>query len=351
MGSELGGPDGRDGMWTRPVGLLSLAMVAVAALGPLSAVPGAQEITYFEVGTGASGDTYFEVGGLLASAISSPPGGLACEEGGSCGVPGMIAVAQATDGSVANLAAISAGTMDSGLAQADVAYWAYNGGGPYEESGELENLSAIASLYRESVHVVVRRGAGIRRISQLRGKRVSLGPTGSGTRIQAEVILGAFGVDVAELDVSYHAAGPASDLLLKRELDAFFVVGGDPINAISSLAENMRIGLIDLAGETVEKLIGRYPFFTRGVIPPDTYKGVLVTPTLNVSAQWIVSAATDEELVYGITRALWHERTRALLDNGHPDARRITLETSLNGLAMPLHPGAARYYREAGLLK
>ena len=253
--------------------------------------------------------------------------------------------------SLANLEAISQGELHSGLAEADIAYWAYNGGGPYLESGELENLSSIANLYPESVHVVVRRGSGITRISHLKGKRVSVGPEGSGASVHAKAIVEAYGLTLAELKVLHLQPGPASDLLREGGLDAFFIVAGYPVNAITSLAETMRIGLIDMTGEPVERLVIGYPFLTRGLIPAGTYKGVLRTPTLNVGAQWVVAQSVEADLVYDITRALWHENTRHLLDSGHPDGARIRLETALRGLAIPLHPGAERYYREIGMIQ
>ena len=94
----------------------------------------------------------------------------------------------------------------------------------------------------------------------------------------------------------------------------------------------------------------RYQFFARDLIPAGTYEGIGATPTISVGAQWVVGAEVDEELVYGITKALWHENARNLLDNGHAKGQAITLETALDGIGIPLHPGAERFYREAGLL-
>ena len=141
----------------------------------------AQEMTFFRIGTGSTGGTYFPIGGLIANAISNPPGARPCDRGGSCGPMGLIAVAQSTDGSIANVEAIRAGRLESGLAQADIAYWAYKGLRVFKGKGkQVEKLRAIANLYPEAVHVVVRRDAKIAKIADLRGKRVSLGPRDSG---------------------------------------------------------------------------------------------------------------------------------------------------------------------------
>ena len=145
-----------------------LAGVAVAAL---VALPGAevraQKITFFRVGTGSTGGTYFPIGGLIANAISNPPGSRPCNRGGSCGVPGLIAVAQSTQGSVDNVARIKAGSLESGLVQADIAYWAFNGAGIYKPKDAVKSLRVIASLYPESIHIVVRRNSKITSVGAL----------------------------------------------------------------------------------------------------------------------------------------------------------------------------------------
>ena len=109
--------------------------------------------------------------------------------------------------------------------------------------------------------------------------------------------------------------------------------------------------LIPIDGPQVDRLLENYRFFAKDVIPAGTYDDVPETPTVSVGAQWVVAAEVDEDLVYGITKALWHENARKLLDDGHAKGRAITLETALDGIGIPLHPGAARYYREVGMLK
>jgi TRAP transporter TAXI family solute receptor len=319
---------------------------------------GAQEpeITYLRIGTGATSGTYFPVGGLIANAISNPPGSRPCERGGSCGVPGLIAVAQSTHGSVENVDSIAAGRLESALSQADVAYWAYTGQWIYLGKEPVGSLRAIANLYSESVHVVVRRGAGIWSIADLRGKRVSVGEKDSGTEVDAKVILGAYGLTEADVQAYHLTPGQAADSLRAGEIDAFILVAGAPVPAIADLAAAMAtegeagIDLVSIAGPRAREIREHYPFFTRARIPADVYQEITSTPTLSVGAQWVISAEVDEELVYGMTRALWHKNSRALLDAGHPKGRQIQLETALGGIAIPLHPGAERYYREAGLL-
>ncbi len=292
----------------------------------------ADDIRFFRIGTGPTGASYFPVGGMLATIISNPPGSRPCDVGGSCGVPGLIAVAQTSQGSVDNVEAVGSGQLDSGLCQADVAFWAYSGADLFQSKGPLGNLRAIANLFQESLHVVVRRESGIRSAADLKGKRVSLGEQGSGTLVTARQLLRAFKLSEKQLKPSYLNAGAAAEKMRADQLDAFFQVGGIPVPAIADLANALPIDLL--------------PILQIDVIPAGTYTGTIETMTLGVGAIWIVAAALDADLIYGITRALWHPSTRKLLDE-QPLGRQIRVETATIGLPVPLHPGAERYYAEA----
>lgn len=359
-------PQRRAASRTRLSGVRLALCLALAIIGGGAMA----EENFFRIGTGSTGGTYFPIGGLIAGAISNPAGSQPCDQGGSCGVPGLIAVAQSTTGSLANIAGIADGSLEAGLSQADIAYWAYTGTGVYSgkgrrgkrgrkkrrsakdqpANGRIASLRAIANLYPETVHLVVRAESGINGIAGLKNKRVSLGEQGSGTLVDAKLILGAYGLSLRRVKARYLKLGAAVDAMLAGKLDGFFVVVGAPANAIAELARRIDIRLLRIAGPKAEALIAKDPFFARGRISKDTYKGVPATTTLTVGAQLVVSANVDETLVYGITRALWDKNTLRLLAQGHPMGKRIRLETALTGIAIPLHPGAARYYREIGLL-
>ena len=139
-----------------------LGGLSAGMLGGLPAV--AQDITFFRIGTGGTAGTYFPIGGLVANAISNPPGSRACADGGSCGVPGLVATSVASNGSVANVAAIANGTVQSAFVQSDVAHWAFTGTGIYEGRPKVETLRAIANLFPESFQLVARSGSGIKTI-------------------------------------------------------------------------------------------------------------------------------------------------------------------------------------------
>lgn len=325
-------------------------VVAGGVVAPVRAAAGAEPARFFRIGTASTAGTYFPIGGLLANVISNPPGSRACADGGSCGVPGLIAVAQSTRGSVDNVRQIARGTLDSALVQADVAYWGYRGERMFAEHGPVRSLRVVANLYPEAVHLVVRTATGIFWMKQLVAKRLSLGRPGSGSRVDAEVILDAYGVSRRAIEDVAVPTARAADMMREGELDGFFFVGGAPARAIADLAEDVAVRLIGMNDAEAQVLTQTYPFFSLHSIPAGTYHNVPQTDTLAVGAQWVVDESVPDEVVYGMTRALWHERTAAVLRNGHPKASEIRPETALSGLSLPIHEGAWRYYKEHGFV-
>lgn len=340
--------------------LLQRGFALTAGLGAVGAGIGramgekavaADDMRFFRIGTGSTGGTYYPVGGILAAAISNPPGSHPCEEGGACGVPGLIAVAQTTEGSVDNVLRMQKGALESALCQADVAYWAATGQGSFTEHGAVEGLSVISSLFPELLHLVVRKGTGIRSVQDLEGRRVSIDTEGSGSRVEALLALAAYGMDPRKMEVESFSSSQSAEAIRKGELDAFFMVAGAPVSVIEELADEHLIELLPISGEEAELMTKEYSFLTPDLVLAGTYTNLPATPTLSVGALWLASLAVDADLIYAITATLWNDATRHLLDAGHPRAAQIRLETALKGVAQPpLHPGAERYYRETGLL-
>jgi TRAP transporter TAXI family solute receptor len=326
-----------------------LGGLGAAVLGGLPA--GAQDITFFRIGTGATAGTYFPIGGLIANAISNPPGSRACADGGSCGVQGLVASAVASNGSVANVAAVASGSMQSAFIQSDVAFWGYTGTGIYEGRPKVDTLRAIANLYPESFQLVARKGAGIKTIADLKGKRVSLDEPGSGTLVDARLIFAAYGLTEKDVKAEYLKPQQAADKLKEGTLDAFFNVSGWPQAAISELAATTGIDLVPIDGPEAAKLIKEYSFFGADEIPDSAYKNTTGVKTVSVNAIWVTSSKLPDTLIYAITAALWNPSTRKLLDSGHAKGRSIKLETALDGLGIPLHAGAEKFYKEKGLIK
>ncbi|WP_274628288.1 TAXI family TRAP transporter solute-binding subunit [Arvimicrobium flavum] len=302
----------------------------------------AQSQAFFRIGTGGTAGTYYPIGGLIANAISAT---------GENGVPGLVATAISSNGSVANINAIQSGSAESGFTQSDVAFWAHSGTGLYDGKGKVEDLRLIATLYPETLHVVARADAGIKSIADLKGKRVSIDEPGSGTIVDARIVLAAYGLSEQDITAEYLKPGPSGEKMRDGALDAYFFVGGFPAGAITELAASTSITLVPVSGPEAEKMLGDYKFFSANTVPAETYKGVPETQTISVAAQWVTSAKQPDDLVYNIAKSLWSEGSRKALDAGHAKGKLITRDNAVTSLGIPLHPGAEKFYKEAGVLK
>lgn len=328
----------------------ALALAAPAAR-PAAAAP-AEEARYLRLATGAASGTYYPVGELIARIVSAPPGARACGSGGAaaCGVPGLIVVVQTSKGSVENVAAVEAGEVESGFAQSDVAYGAFSGTGAFAGQPPMTRLRALASLYVESVHLVARAGAGIAGVADLRGRRVSVDVEGSGTLVDAVLILQAFGLSLDAIRPIRAPLGRAIDLMAAGELDALFLVAGFPAAAVAELTRDAGATLVPIAGPEAVALVGRQRFFAPDAIPAGAYPGQAeAVGTIGIAALWLVAAGLEDDLAYSVAGALWQPAAREALRTGHPKGEAIRLEYALRGVAVPVHPGAARYYREHGI--
>lgn len=329
--------------------LLLALLPALLPLRPAASWAAAEEIRFVRIGTGPIGGTYFPVGGLIANVISGPPGSMPCDIGGSCGVPGLIAAAVSTQGSVENVNALTTGRVDLAMSQANIAHDAFTGSGSYAGK-PVDGLRAIANLFPEAVHVVARQDRKIESIGQLKGRRVGLGETDSGTFVTARLVLRAYGLTPGDLKPVYEKLVRSAEKLTSGEIDAFVMVGGQPVAAVAHAAERTPITLLPIRGRDAERIIKAQPFFAVTVIPADVYRGVGATETIGVGAQLLVTAEREADLVYAITRALWDPRNRKVLDSGNPNAQRMHPHSAVEGLSVPLHPGAERYYRESGVI-
>lgn len=330
------------------------AFTLVAGASLLAAVSGvraqASTTRNLMIGAGPVGGTYFPVASLIATAISNPPGGRPCDAGGNCGVPGLIAEAIATQGSVENIKRMAEGTLDAALAQADIAAAALAGDEIFA-GRPVTGLRAAANLFPETVHIVARRDRGFDSIADLRGRSISLGEAGSGTLPLARALLNAYGLGRRDIVAEYISPQAASHKLREGTLDAFIMVAGQPAPLLVGLARQLEIELLPVSSNVSERLRRERPGLVTLTTPAGMYQGVEACDSIAVGSQLVISNSVDEEIVYGSLRALFHPSVRGRLDRGHPAAALITLETALEGLALPLHAGAKRFYKERGILK
>ena len=312
----------------------SFSLLAATLLACTSA---AQAQEFFRIGTGGTAGTYYPVGGMIANAVSQPGK--------------LIVTAQASNGSVANVNGIAGGALESGFSQSDVATWAYNGTMTFEGRPKMSELRLIANLYPESIHLVVKKGSGIKTVADLKGKRVGLDEPGSGTLINARMVLAAYGLKETDIKPEYIKPNQSGDKLKDGALDAFFFTGGSPAGAIAELASSgSGIELIALTGTGAEGLRMANPYFAVDNIPAGTYKDVPATATLAVGAQWVTTSKTDTETVYQITKAMFSADAQKAFQNGHAKGKLVTVKNAVLGAAIPFHPGAEKYYREVGAI-
>jgi len=335
----------------KPLKLLAATALGAVLLAPLAAE--AQAPKFFRIGTGGAGGTYFPIGGIIATGISNPPGSRPCDKGGACGVPGLVAIVQSSDGSVGNINAIASGQMESGLAQSDVTHWAFTGTGLFEGKPKVESLRVIANLFPEHIQVFTRKDAGITSVAGLKGKKVNYGPPASGTLVGARLMFEVLGLkEKVDLQPEFLNPQPAADRIRDGQLDAAFLIAGYPTAALVELSSTAGMNLLPIAGADREKVLKAIPFWFEANVPGGTYKGVdKDTPTVAVGAWWVTNVNQPADLIYEITKATWNKNTRALLDTGHAKGKSIVQENAVKGISVPFHPGAEKYYKEAGLLK
>ncbi|MEO9902364.1 TAXI family TRAP transporter solute-binding subunit [Nisaea sp.] len=324
------------------------AFIAIVGIAGVVAPSYAQDMKFWRIGTGGAGGTYYPIGGLIANAISNPPGSRPCDKGGSCGVPGLVAIAVSTNASVANVNAIDAGQLDAGLAGAQSVTQGYNGEGKFV-GAKKSNIRMIANLYPEDMHLVLPKGTKLGSLKDLAGKKVGVAAAGSGTQVSVRMILKHYDIKADELELNL---GQSTQRLADGQIDAFFYAGGTPFAALIQLGSTKGFELYTFSEAERKEINSIIPYYVESLIPAGTYQNITYdVPTVAVSGQLITGANQPEDLVYEITKALWNKNTRKLLDKGHAKGKQIVLETALKGVLIPVHPGAEKFYKEVGLIK
>ena len=331
--------------------VLSAAFAASLLTG---AAAQAQDMIFWRIGTGSAGGTYFPIGGVIANAISNPPGSRPCDKGGSCGVPGLVAIAQSTNASAHNVTAIEAGQMEAGLTGAATLFQAYHGVGKFEGS-KKGNLRVIANLFPEDMHLVLPKGGKLASLKDLKGKRVGIAQAGSGTQIAVMMILDDQGITRDDIEEAELNNSQSAERIADGQLDAYFYAAGTPVAAMVQLSTTKGMDLYSFSDQEVTAVNKILPYYVPSTIGAGTYEGIdYDVNTVAVQGILVTSNDQPEGLIYNIAEALWNDNSRRLLDNGHAKGKVIRAETALKGIAgleVPLHPGAEKYYKEAGLLK
>lgn len=317
--------------------LLAATMLLVAGV----AVPiGAQPVRLLSLVTGGTAGVYFPLGGAMAEIWNSK-------------VSGVRVAAQSSGASVANVRTIARGDAQLALIQNDIAYYANNGTEVFAEAGSnrpqpVPGVRGVAMLYPETVQIVTLRGKGINTIEDLKGKRVVVGDLGSGTEANARQILSVYDLFYRQMRPDFLSFASGIDQLRDGNVDAVFITAGYPTAAVVDIASSREVVLLPVSNEALAALRVRWPFYTRATIPVDAYPRLRApTPTVAVMAMLVARADLPDDLVYNLTKAMWDGLDR--LKAAHARGKDLDLAKALDGMPVPVHPGAERFYQERGI--
>jgi len=333
-------------------GLLGVAIAAFAFMGAgAQTTPEVGRIS-FQIATGPVGGSYFPVGEALARIISNPPGFGRCEdEVDLCGPVGLIASARSTEGPISNITALRSGRVTSALIQSDVASLAYRGAGPFQSAGAFKDLRVLAKLQRETVHLVVSANSRIKRLADLKGKRVAVDAPTSATNITARSILEAVRLNARNVKLSYQTPVRAAEDLRAGKLDAFFVVGTTPLHLVDELVRAGSAKLLPIDGGAVTAWVKKQPFLTSIEMPAGAYGGAKPLRTVSVAALWVATSKLPDSVAYSLARAIWNPSNTAEIDSLGSVGASIRRDGKLVSSPVPLHAGAAKFYQDAGRLQ
>ncbi len=289
--------------------------------------------TFLTIATGGTAGVYYPLGAAMADIWNK-------------NIKGMNASVQSTGASVANINLLKNKDVDLIFVQNDVAAYAYQGIELFKDQA-FPQLRGLATLYPETIQIVALADRNINSVADLRGKRVAVGAAGSGTEVNARHILAAAGITYDDIKVQYLSFAEASNNLKDGNIDAAFVTAGHPTAAIVDLAAVRKITLVPIGDDLIKSLQQKYPFYTKIVVPAGTYKGVDVdVQTVAVKAMLAVREEMPEDLAYQLLKTMYANLQR--LKEAHARAELILVETAKDGMSIPLHPGAERFFKEMG---
>jgi TRAP transporter TAXI family solute receptor len=316
-----------------------IAAAAAVVLGATAAL--SQQQTFITIGSGSTTGLYYPTAVGIAKIVTESD-------------IGVRANARSTGGSVFNAKAIGDGQMQMGLMQNNIAAYAYQGAGVEAfKDKPIKSLAGIAALYPEVVHVLAREDAKIASPADLKGKKVYVGDVGSGTEQDAINIMAAYGVQIADLQNAVRgSAGNAVNLLRDNRIDAMFYTVGIGSSAIVEAAQTAPIRVVSIGADKITELNKKFAFYTSFTIPKGTYpEQENDATTVTLKAMLAADAKLPEEAVYKFTKTVFGDKLQAFYnDIQNPNLKKyFKVENALDGMPIPLHPGAARFFKEAGV--
>jgi TRAP transporter TAXI family solute receptor len=310
--------------------------VAVAALAALGATSTARAEQFVNVLTGGTSGVYYPLGVALGNVIGKA-------------MPDVKTSVQSTKASVENLNLLQAGRGEIAFTLGDSLSDAWKGNEEVGFKTPLKKLRGVAAIYPNYIQIVARADAGIKTIADLKGKKISVGAPKSGTELNARAILGAAGISYKDFSkVEYLPFGESVELMKNRQLDVTLQSAGLGVASLRDLATSVDIVVVAIPPEIVKKVDD--PAYIAATIPANTYKGQTTdVQTAAVQNFLVTHEGVPTDVVYGMTKALWTNLDQLVA--AHAAAKAIQLKNALNGMPVPLHPGAEKYYKEVGLIK
>ncbi len=320
--------------------IVMAALATAVATGLGAAGAAAQDQQFVSIGTGGVTGVYYPTGGAICRLVNKNRK----EHGIRCSV-------ESTGGSVFNINSIRQGELEFGVAQSDWQFHAFNGSSRFEEQGPFENLRAVFSVHPEPFTVVARADSGITNFEDLKGKRVNIGNAGSGQRGTMEVVMEALGWTTNDFALASELkSAEQSQALCDNKIDAMVFTVGHPSGSIQEATTSCDSVLVNVAGSAIDQLVEENSFYRGATIPGGMYRGNdSDVATFGVGATFVSSADVPDDAVYTIVKAVFEniDTFRGL----HPAFANLDpAQMVRDGLSAPLHPGAERYYKEAGLL-
>ena len=319
--------------------ILAFAMILCTACGDGSTTPaneneaGDLSTISINVGTGGSTGTYYGFCNVISSLLKEKTG--------------ANLMIQSSGASKANILDIDDGIVDMAIVQNDVMDYAYNGTSLFSDVGAIGSFSTLGAAYAEVCQIVAKADSGIKTVADLKGKKVSVGDSGSGVEFNAQQILGAYDITFEDIDKQNLSFQASADALKDGKIDAFFCTAGAPTVAITDLATTTGIVLVEIDAEHLAKLQADYGFYAAYTVPAGTYTGIDAdATTVAVKATFIVSNDLEEETVYQLTKAIYENKD----EYSHEKASEMSLEYAVSSISVPFHPGAERYFKEVGAI-
>ncbi|MEE1075589.1 MAG: TAXI family TRAP transporter solute-binding subunit, partial [Acutalibacteraceae bacterium] len=315
--------------------VLALSLVACGGAATTSSNVDAepQGATAMAMGTGSPTGTYYAYGGVIGQYIKNNAG--------------INVNAVSTGGSKDNIQGLDVNDYQLGTVQSDVMAYAWEGTRSFETEGKINSFNAVAGLYAEAVQLVTT-NPDVKSVADLKGKKVSIGAPGSGVYFNAIDILTAAGLTEKDINPQYQNFDQSADALKDGKIDAAFIVAGAPTPAITELCmTNAKTRIVPIDGDIAEKLMKDNTFYSVYKIPAKTYSNQdAEVSTVTVKATLIVSASATEDDVYKITKSIF-DNIEAI-SKEHAKGAELTLENATEGLTVPFHAGAAKYFKEKG---